>query len=116
MPMPPNSFLSEITSGGEIPLGKRAYFQERLRNRLFALIIQEFAEKQTKTGLTQAAVAFRIQKRPEQINRWLSSPGNWTLGTASDLLLAISGAELNFSISPLSEVPRNQTSPAWLKI
>lgn len=114
--MPQNSFLSEILTGQEIPPGKRAYFQERLRNRLYSLILSEFAKRHNEEGLTQAAVAMRIQKRPEQVNRWLGSPGNWTLGTVSDLLLGIGGAELDFSINPLCETPRNHIAPSWFSI
>lgn len=111
----PTSFLSEVLSGEVIPAGKRAYFQERLRNRLYALVLGEFAKRQA-AGVTKAGVAARIQKRPEQVNRWLASPGNWTLDTVSDLLLAVSAAELDFSVSPLSETPRNRTTPNWLNL
>ena len=113
MNMPQTSFLSEVLSGSAIPPGKRVYFQERLRNRLYSMVLSEFSARAKAEGLTQASVATRIQKRPEQVNRWLASPGNWTLDTVSDLLLAIAGSELNFSIAPLDEAPRNQTSPYW---
>lgn len=98
--MSPMPFLSEIVSGTAIPPGKRAYFQERLRNRLYDLVIDEF-RKQQKTGLTQAALAARIGRRPEQVHRWLASPANLTFDTLSDLLLGIAAAELEIGVSPL---------------
>lgn len=91
-------FLSEILNGGVIPPGKRAYFQERLRNRIYNLILEEFINKSENGNLTQKTLAWRIGKEPDQLNRWLSSPGNWTIDIISDLLLGISGSELELSI------------------
>jgi transcriptional regulator with XRE-family HTH domain len=109
------SFLSEILDGSQIPAGKRAYFQERLRNRLYDLIVTEFSRASEGCGFTQKKLANRLGKGADQINRWLSSPGNWTIDTLSDLLLGIAGAELEVSIAPLSERPkRNSHRPEWL--
>ncbi len=114
MPTSPTSFLSEILEGTRIPLGKRAYFQERLRNRVYDLIVTEFLRMSEKTGLTQKELGKRVGKGPDQINRWMSSPGNWTLDTVSDLLLGIAGAELEIAITPLAARPkRNSHKPAW---
>ena len=41
-------------------------------------------------GFSRADLARKLRARPSQITRWLSSPGNWTLDTISDLLLAMS--------------------------
>jgi transcriptional regulator with XRE-family HTH domain len=111
------SFLSEILSGGEasltgsvIPAGQRGYFQERLKGRVYSLIVGAFLKQQKlNPNLTQKDIAKRLDKRPEQINRWLSGPSNWTLETISDLLLAISGAEPSLGVSPLRAETRNQT-------
>jgi hypothetical protein len=106
-------YLYEIIHGEVIPPGKRAYFQERLRNRLYNLILGEFVHKK---NLSQKTLAYRIGKGPDQINRWLSSPGNWTLDTVSDLLLGICGAELNPSINRLTDqmITCNAYGPEWL--
>lgn len=107
----PTSFLSEILSGEPIPLGTMAYFQERTRNRLYEFVIKEFLA----SGLSKADVARRINKRPEQITRWLGAPGNWTFDTVSDLLLAISAAELEPAKSGLAgRAPRNFIGPEWI--
>ena len=111
-----NPFLSEILSGQFIPSGKRAYFQERLRNRIYSLILEEFVHKSEVENLTQKTLANRIGKGPDQINRWLSSPGNWTIDTISDLLLGISGSELALSISKIADqLPSNSYGPGWIK-
>src|SRR4051794_35496273 len=104
-------FLSEILAGGKIPQAKLAYFRERLRNRIHQFIIREFMARQQE-GLTQADVARTLDRRPEQINRWLGSPGNWELDSISDLMLAISKSELDFKSEPLEgRAPRNYGGP-----
>lgn len=100
-------FLSEIAAdhfGPEIPSPKRAYFQQRLENRIFGFLLEKFMEAQ-KNGLTKAILARRIGKSPEVITRWLGAPSNLTLDTISDLLLAISAEELEpGTSSPLRPV------------
>lgn len=109
------SFLSEIESGEPIPLHKRAYFRERIRNNLYDLIVSEFQRQEASRGLTKAALTRRIDSRPEQVSRWLGSPGNWTLDTVSDLLLGL-GVELDSSILPLAHRgQRNSSGPEWLR-
>lgn len=110
-------FLSEINDEFEvIPIEKRIYLQERLRHRLYDLIMGEFIKHQSMNSkFTQASLARRIGRRPEVINRWLSTPGNWTLDTVSNLLAGISGAELGLLVNRLSEYPKaNYTRPEWL--
>jgi hypothetical protein len=105
---------SEILSGAPLSEGTRAYFQDRLRTRLYDLIIKELETYKTR-GRTQAQLAIRVGKRPDQISRWLSGPGNWTLDTVSDLLLGISGAELKMVVErPAQEAPLNFRRPDWL--
>jgi len=101
MTTPQTDFLSEIQTDRPIPLGKLAYFRERFRDRLYELVLSEFLKRERTGELTKAEVARRIGRKPEQITRWLGAPGNWTLETVSDLLLAIGKAELNFKLAPL---------------
>jgi hypothetical protein len=98
-----NAYLHEILGNDPIPIGKLAFFRERFRDKLYDLVLSEFL-KEEKVGLTKAAIARRIGRKPEQITRWLGAPGNWTVETVSDLLLAISRAEPNVSIAKLSEL------------
>jgi hypothetical protein len=85
-------FLSEILGDERISLSKLTYFRKRFRDRLYELVVGEFLKRE-RQGLTKAEVARRIGRRPEQITRWLGSPGNWTLETVSDLLLAVAKSE-----------------------
>jgi DNA-binding phage protein len=97
-----DSFLSEVLEGTAIPLGKLAYFRERFRNRLYDLVVSVFLVQEKTKGLTRADIARRIQRRPEQITRWFGAPGNWTIDTVSDLLLAM-GTEPDFYVTSLGK-------------
>jgi hypothetical protein len=105
-----NSVLTDLShghSGPPIPQSTLAYFQQRSRNRLFNFIIERF-EAAREGGLTKAQLARRIGRTPDQINRWLSSPSNLTVDTASDLLIGIAAEEISFSAtSPLSATQHN---------
>lgn len=89
------SISSEIVDGGLLSAGAMAYFRERQRLRLYEVVIREFM----RSGITKAELARRMGRRPEQVTRWLGAPGNWTLDTVSDLLLAISAGELEASVA-----------------
>jgi hypothetical protein len=94
-------------SGPEIPGPARAYFEQRLRNRLFKFLVEKFADAQ-KDGLTQAILARRIGRKPDVVNRWLSSPSNLTVDTLCDLLLGMAGEEFEpRSSSPFSQIKSN---------
>jgi hypothetical protein len=97
-------FLTDLAAGYNGPPingPTRAYFQQRLRLRIFNFILNKFVEAQ-KEGLTKSLLARRIEKTPDLINRWLGAPGNLTVDTISDLLLGISAEELVPSaVSPL---------------
>ena len=91
--MSQTTFLSDVTSGEQIPAGKLAYFQARLSNLLHEAVLTQFTKLEKDKGFTRADLARRIGRKPEQVTRWFGSPGNWTLETVSDLLLAM-GCEL----------------------
>jgi hypothetical protein len=105
-------FLTELLaghSGPPIPIGKRAYFQQRLRIRVFNFLLEKFVQGQ-KQGLNKNLLAKRIGRSPEVINRWLGSPSNLTLDSISDLLLGIAAEELEpSSSSPLGQIANNYT-------
>jgi hypothetical protein len=110
MPTYQTQLLNEISLGHDgptIPPAKLAYFQERLRGRIFDFIIGRFLDEE-KNGLNQAKLARRIGKRAEVVNRWLGAPSNLTLDTISDLLVGIAAEELTFgSATLLNRAPVN---------
>ena len=85
------------------------YFRERNRNRIHSAVISAFAKLVESRKLTKRELAVRLGKEPSQVTRWLSGPGNWTLDTVSDLLLAM-GAELDHRVSWLNEQSSQSTT------
>ena len=104
------SFLAELAaghSGPMIPSPVRAYFQQRLRNRVFNYLISKFVTAQGY-GLNKAMLSRRIGSTPALVNRWLGAPSNLTLDTISDILLGISSEELElYSSHPIEQKPHN---------
>ena len=78
------------------------YFRARLKNRLHELVLTEFMKLENEKDFTKADMARRIHKRPELVTRLLGAPGNWTLDTVSDLLLAM-GYELTAQVKKFDE-------------
>jgi hypothetical protein len=101
----PELFLTEAIDldKEEISPSVIAYFRERLRNRLHQLAMQRFRVLEDSCRFTKAQLARRIGREPAQVNRWLGASGNWTLDTASDLLLGM-GCELSCDVAVLQNL------------
>jgi len=94
--------FSKAVGKEPISAGRLGYFRARLKNRLHAIVFDEFVRLEKTSGLTRRQLAARIGKKAEQITRWLGAPGNWTLDTVSDLLLAMN-AEPTFQLAHFSQ-------------
>lgn len=105
------TFLNEINDLSKtIPEGKLAYFRERLRLKLYDVIMAAFDDLEKEGALTRADLARRINKDPAQITKFFASPGNWTVDTISDLALGVGGCELDLGLKRLCDMPaRNST-------
>lgn len=105
-------------AGAAIPIGMLAYFRGRFSNNIHELVLAEFAAQERHGKTSRAELARKIRRKPEQITRWLGSPGNWTLDTLSDLLLGM-GLEPAVSVRSLASVGLSNmttmrpTSMAW---
>ena len=108
-------FLSEVANGEPIPNQKLAYLEQRAVNTIYSYVTGKFQREHDSNGLTKADLARRIQKSPSQINRWLATPSNWTLGTLALLLLGISGEEPHISsIKYVDRTPQNHDMNSYL--
>ena len=114
----PTTYQRRSTSDTNInalSVAERSYFQDRLKNRLYDLIIELFMQREAD-GFTKAELARVLDKRPEQVSRLLANPGNWTLDTISDLLLGICKAELELGVSyPFEKKRVPEKRPTWLE-
>lgn len=88
--------MSEVEVS-KVPDADVFYYRQRFKNRVFEAVIRRFA-KAAKAGMTKRDLAAKLGREPAQVTRWLAGPGNWTLDTVSDLLLAL-GAELDVSVA-----------------
>lgn len=103
--------LAEPHAADLVPPSTFAYFRARNRHRLYTIVMREFK----KSGITQADLARRLGKGTDVVCRLLGAPGNWQIDTASDLLFAISGAEVEYNVGyPLARPPRNFKRPDWV--
>jgi len=86
------AILSEVAAKRP-SVGTQAYFQSKAMSAFYTFVVQKFLEKERAGELSRADLARRARKDPAVITRLLSKPSNMTLGTLSDLLLAIDGEE-----------------------
>jgi len=91
LPVSQTTPISSEARGADtaIPVAMRAYFRGRFGNKIHELVLAEFAAQEHEGKTSRAELARKIRRKPEQITRWLGSPGNWTLDTLSDLLLGM---------------------------
>lgn len=106
-----NSILSEKKNLDRLSHATRAYFQNRTKNRVHNLVLTKFRQEKEAGRLTQALLAKRMGKTPDQISRILNYPSNLGLEMLSDLLLAIVGEEIDATSSdPEKRAPANARS------
>ncbi len=108
MTLSPRTLLTCAISEDEpLTIAQCSYFRARFRSRIHEAMLRIFLDEKSK-GLTKATLARRLGKAPEQITRWLASPGNLRLDTVSDILLAMRH-ELSFDVTPIElGVRRNE--------
>lgn len=66
-----------------------SYYKQRLKNRVYSHIISFIRERAGAEKITKKEYADRLGKDPGQVSRLLAKPGNWTLETIAELLLAM---------------------------
>lgn len=96
-----SSVLSQIESDDPMPAGTMAYLRQRVRNNYFEFVLSKFREAEAG-GLTKAKLARRIGKTQDRISHMLGAPGNWTIDTATELLIGICKEELTPDSKPYS--------------
>lgn len=101
------------SSEADHSVGKFAFEREYFRNLVFQEILLAF-EEASSGGLTKAELARRLKRAPEQITRWLSSPGNLEVDTISDLFVAM-GAKPSSILVPRTPPERSSAAESLLR-
>lgn len=81
--------LRKALSERVIPAFWLGYFREAYREQINSQLIELCAAAAAaRGGVSRKDIAEKIGRRPEQVTRWLASPGNLESDTVSDLALA----------------------------
>jgi len=86
---PQTSLITEVLSDRPLGAGNLGYVHGLVRNRAHICVLNIFASEQKERGLTKAQIARKLNKRPEVVSRELTAPGNWTLDTYANYLIAM---------------------------
>lgn len=106
--------LQSVTSKADerLTAAQVGYLEAFAQDRAHDMVRELFMSIPKEEGITRAFLARRLGKKPEQITRWLSVPGNWTLNTLADLLGAM-GYVPTFGAQRLQDFQRsNEYHPA----
>lgn len=108
--------LQSVTSKADerLTTAQIGYLEAFAQDRAHNMVRELFMSIPKEEGITRAFLARRLGKKPEQITRWLSVPGNWTLNTLADLLGAM-GYIPTFGVQQLQDFQRsNEYHPATM--
>lgn len=104
--------LSKPTKGARIHTYDLSAVRARNKNKAHSYLLDIFEE----SGLSKAEIARMVGKKPEQITRWLSGPGNLTIDTLSDLIFVMKGQTFILQTKDdLSKGKSNRQMPEWLQ-
>lgn len=107
--------LTAIQKQERIPESVIAYLEQRALNEFHDYVLTLFKEERNRSSLTKAKLARRIGRGPEQINRLLANPSNWTIATVARLLAGIAAHEAKLTSDPIcGRVPQNSHMGALL--
>lgn len=103
--------LSKPEQGVKIHPFDLGFVRTRNKNKAHSLLLELFEE----SNLSKADLAKMLDKKPEQITRWLAGPGNLKLDTLSDLIFAMKGELFTVECKDeLSRAKSNRQAPDWL--
>lgn len=105
------SLKSEIEGDGPLSAGTLGYLCARNRDAYFDFIHQKLAEAESR-GVKRSDIAARIGKSPTRLSHLLGAPGNWTLDTIAELLVAICREEPVAASRPILREKLTNSSPS----
>ena len=106
--------LTSVISRNDEPLTPEqlGYLEAYAQDQAHEMVLGLFTDLSDQEGISRAFLARRLDKKPEQITRWLAVPGNWTLRTLADLLGAL-GYVPTFGVKKIADLTHgNHYHPA----
>lgn len=91
---------SEIEGSEPLSPGTLGYFCALTRDAYFDYVHEKLAEAEV-AGVKRADIAARIRKSPSRLSKILAAPGNWTLDTITELLVAIAKERVVAASAPI---------------
>jgi hypothetical protein len=90
------------------------FYRRYHQNQLFNEIVGYFASLAESGELKKSDIAKRLRKHPSQITNWLTEPGNMSIDTISDLLVAMGAAmEVKVRRAHLSQQSANAAAESF---
>ncbi|MES2845607.1 MAG: helix-turn-helix transcriptional regulator [Pseudomonadota bacterium] len=96
------TLLTSEIDAKNLPSFWLSYFREKLRGEINDHLLEAFQE----SNLTKADIARKLNRRPEQITRWLSAPCNLETDTIADIALAL-GLAPTFQLQRIGNTQSN---------
>ncbi len=96
-------FFSEILEWKRIPEDALVYFQDRLRRRVYSVLLDAFTRRAKERGLTGKELAHRIRRSGATVSRWLSRPSNLSLDSISLLMVGLGMDFDEFPFTPIEK-------------
>lgn len=86
-----------MNSVSQIDERELRFYRRYHQNQIFNEIVGYFASLAEKGELTKSDIAKKLRKHPSQITNWFTEPGNFSIDTISDLLVAM-GAAMDITV------------------
>jgi hypothetical protein len=106
------SQIMDALQRNPLPEGVKAYFGARLRLNLYEIIMRDLAPKLESGQITVEDVASKLGWSNRKTRATLGSPFGWKIETVSDLLLALSGSEVDPLAVKIGTPLRMDATPA----
>jgi DNA-binding phage protein len=107
--------MTSKTKRGALVSGAQAYARTDTRLKIVGAVMWAFKKaKKSNPALTQEAIAQKLGVSKQQVSKWLTGPGNWTLETVADLLHAMDLKVEDLKVVPVGDHKQTNFRHEWL--
>jgi DNA-binding phage protein len=107
--------MTSKTKRGAPVSGAQAYARTDTRLKIVGAVMWAFKKaKKANPALTQEVIAQKLGVSKQQVSKWLTGPGNWTLETVADLLQAMDLKVEDLKVVPIGDHKQVNFRHEWL--